>query len=127
MAADPHPLSTPDERNWRKRQLLEAWISDPPVQVIFDAGHPDVVMRKGKKESFKMCLSLHSITEVGEDGFRVSIYYEGDSERDNATIPWGAIHTLINVGLHETHFWSQDHDLAEARYKMQHSPTRGYH
>ncbi len=122
-----HPLSTLDERNWRKRQLLEAWIDTPPLQIMFDAGHPDVVMRKDKRDSYEMRLALHSVGLIDENGFQVSIYYEGEMERDLATIPWAAVHAIVNSQLFETHFWAQDHDLAEARYRMQHSQTRGLH
>lgn len=127
MAATPHPLSTQVERNWRKRQLLEAWIDTPPLQVIFDSVHPEVIVRRDKRDSYKMCLSLHSVTSVDEDGFTVSVCYEGEQVRDEARIPWSAIHALVNTQLFETHLWSQDLDLAEARYKLQHSQTRGYH
>lgn len=118
MEENQHPLSLPTARHSRKQMLFQAWLALGPIQVVFDSRGEGVVMRNSERDSHECRLTLVKVQEMAAESFTAVITYEGQSEPDTVTIPFSAVAALVSIPCQETHFWAQDHQIAEARAHM---------
>lgn len=119
-----HPEAEPTQRNRRKRALLTTLMGCPPLIVTFDAGHRGV---KGvpsqllTNPGFQVSLSFG--VAFGPEAFSLNCNFESLGKWD-IEVPYAAVYRITCVPLEETHIYSLDAEIAQARHRLYTSPTR---
>lgn len=118
-----HPEAQPAARNLRKRALLITLMKVPPVVVVFDSGHGEVVMPSKHRHSHTQQVRLDCNVAFGPYALSVLADFEKDGLH-TIEIPYAAIHRITSIQLEETFIYNLDAQIAQARHQLYTSPMR---